>query len=231
MNNCKILIFVFSFILSKITYAQKDSTYKFKAIDTLRVQTINKENVKPWYESNALPAFAALAITVCGFFINIYIAKNNWKNTLELAGTQNKNNTILASKQFNSTLYSNNRQEWINKVRDCISELITQCAVLNISFQENDFQRKQTAHEKVTLFRNQLRLFLSPEIAAHKKVLENLHELMNLLDLHLMKSSHPNEDFDNVGVMTLSDMLVEYGRTMLYEEWGKIQEAQAKYLY
>jgi hypothetical protein len=159
------------------TYSQKDSKHKI-GIDALRVQTIEKGTTKTWYESSALPAVAALVITLNGILINIYIAKKNWKNTLDLADKQNRDNTNLASKQFNSKLYADNCQEWINKARDCMSGLITHCNLLKIAFQENDNQCKQSKHEKVTLHRNQLRLFLIPGIAEYKKALEDLRELM-----------------------------------------------------
>jgi hypothetical protein len=226
--NYKIITFIFSFLMTGIIYGQRDSIHNIR-IDTLRVQTIDNGTTKTWYESPALPAIAALVITLVGILVNIYIAKKNWKNTLDLSNKQFKDNADLASKQFDSKLYADNRQEWINKVRDCMSELITHCNLLNIAFQENDNQHKQSIHEKVTLHRNQLRLFLTPEITVHKKVLEDLSELMNLLDRHLLNSQRPVEPFDNVGIMRLSDKVIESGRDMLYVEWAKIQEAQKKY--
>ena len=221
----KIFIFFCLLLMTNALHSQRDSFNKIK-IDTLRVQTIDNETTKTWYESSALPAIAALVITLIGILVNIYIAKKNWKNTLDLADKQYRDNGNLASRQFNSKLFTENRQEWIDKVRDCISELITYCNLLNIAFQENDSRRKESIHEKVTLHRNQLRLFLTLEIAEHKKVLDDLSELMNLLDRHLLNSQRPGEEFDNIEIMRLSDKVIESGRRMLYAEWGKIQEAQ-----
>jgi hypothetical protein len=225
-------VFLAVFLFSVgVALGQRDSTIRSKTVDTVRVQTFARDEARPWYDSTALPAFTALAITLIGLFINIYIAKNGWKLALTLSEKQIQSNAMLASKEFNAKLHADNRQQWIIHVRDCISQLITQCTLLNIAFQEQmkETHRIQTIHEKVTLFRNQLRLLLNPEIPEHRKVFDDLVELMTLLDRHLLNSERPEEPFDNVGVLRLTDMVIESGRTVLYTEWQKIQNAQTKY--
>ncbi len=223
------IVTVFIFLFTVLTVSgQRDSVSHIK-VDTLRVQTIDSKSSKNWYESPALPSITALAIALAGIAVNLIIAYSNQKMILKQTAIQNTNNTELAAKKYIADLHAANRQEWINKVRDCASELTTQCKVLNIAFQENNPQDEKMAHEKVTLYRNQLLLYLNDKIPEHKAVLRHLSALMDILDKHLFKSHHQDEPFDNAAFMKCSTDVIEMTREMLYAEWGKIQEAQKRY--
>lgn len=212
----RILIILLSLFFSNATNAQMDSSAKMR-IDTLRVQNIASPNTAKWYENSAMPWISAILIALLGVLANYMISKRTQaaaKNTIE--------------RQFSLSLYSSNRQAWINSVRETLSELLTQCSLLNIAIQSNDKNGRASAFEKVAFRRNQLRLFLSPLIEKHKNVLENLVELINLIDRHQLNSEIPMEQYDNLKILKCQDKLVESGRIMLYDEWNKIQEAQKR---
>jgi hypothetical protein len=229
-----LLILVYIACFANPTYAQSDLsklklTDKYKiSVDTVRVQSVGKDAPKSWIESTAMPWIASIIIAILGLLVNIAIARSTRNTSLEMTETQIKNSTRLAAHQFNATLNSSNRQEWINDVRDCISELITQCNLLNISFQEEpkNKDREKEIHQKVTLYRNKLRLFLSTEIEQHKMFLDELREFINILDRHFLNSRNPVEDYDNIAFARKSDSVIELGRALLYFEWHKIQNVR-----
>jgi hypothetical protein len=209
--------FLFSLLVTSALVAQRDSTYKVR-LDTLRVQSLSQPTSEPWYRSSAALAYGALIVSVGSVLVSLYVSSKTWKKNAE-----------LSARQANSKLYADNRQEWVNKVRDCLSNLLTACGQLNISFQQKSVENDYPLHEKVSLYRNQLRLYLNPQIAAHAAVLEELRLLIGQLDRHLLNRDRVDEPFGNVGFMELSDRVINSGRDMLYKEWGKIQAYQDKY--
>jgi len=232
---CIIILFVFCFVcVAKMSHAQNDSSrtkvaenYRI-SVDTLKVQNLEKESAKHWFESAAMPWVASIIVAILGLAVNIAVAISTRRTSLKMVDTQIQNSTKLAASQFNATLNSSNRQEWINDVRSCISELITQCNLLNISFQEEpkNKDRERDIHEKVSLYRNKMRLYLSTEIEQHKRFLDEMKEFINILDRHLLNSDNKMEDFDNIEFMRKSDSMIELGRALLYFEWHKIQNVK-----
>lgn len=213
--------------------SQIDSTkeaVKYDAkVDTLRIQQVEKTPVaQEWYESSAMPWIVSLIIAFISVGVNLIISFSTRKTTIRTVKEQIDNSTNLASLQYSSTLNSINRQEWINKVRDCISELITQCKLLNVEFQEDiqNKERKNNLHEKVTYNRNKLRLLLSPQIQQHTDFLNSMKELIDILDIHLLNSNHNIEQYDNLDFMRKSDKVIDTGRDLLYFEWQKIQNVK-----
>lgn len=230
----KIITFLFlAALFCNRAISQVDSPkaiIKYEAkVDTLRIQQIEKTpSVKEWYESNAMPWVVSLIIALISVGVNLIISYSTRKTTIKTVRDQIDNSTKLASLKYNSTLNSTNRQEWINTVRDCISELITQCKLLNAEFQEatQSRERKNSLHEKVTYNRNKLRLLLSPQIQQHTDFLNSMKELIDVLDKHLLNSNHNIKEYDNFDFMQKSDKVIDSGRELLYFEWQKIQNVK-----
>ena len=75
--------------------------------------------------------------------------------------------------------------------------------------------------------RTKLLLLLKPEKETHKALIDSLKTFINTLDEHLLNSNASaqgiNIAFDNMKFMNQSDAVIEDGRKLLYDEWGKIQ--------
>lgn len=212
-----ILIALFSFSTAALGQKQKgDSIIKVSitnlptkfSIDTLKVQNIEKkEESKAWYMDNNMPWILALVISFAGILVNI----------------------LISNKQIRATLNTNNRQAWVNETRNAITDLMTQARLLNIEFQERqpNIDRKKMLHEKLTQNRTKLLLLLKPEKETHKVLIDSLRTFINTLDEHLLNSNASvqgiNIPFDNMKFTNQSDAVIENGRKLLYDEWGKIQ--------
>jgi hypothetical protein len=212
-------LLVFFITLTTVAFAQQtklDSSVqitvtvpKVLAADTLQVQAVDSlKTSKAWYLDNNMPWILALVISTLGIVANVYIT----------------------NRQIRATLNTTNRQAWVNETRNVITDLMTQAKLLNIEFQESppDRKREKEIHEIVTQNRTKLLLLLKPDKASHKELLSLLEEFINTLDEHLLNSRAKNErglyiPFDNVKFSIQSDKIIESGRTLLYDEWRKIQ--------
>jgi|GEM_PF-5655534 len=218
MNKLAIILIVFTFFATATQgqNQQKDSISveqitKFPtkfSIDTVKVMSLeNKEESKAWYLGDNMPWILAFIISSLGILVNI----------------------LISNKQIRATLGTNNRQAWVNETRNAITDLMTQAKLLNIEFQDNQpsDDRKRLIHEKVTENRTKLLLLLNPVKESHKALLDSLRTFINTLDEHLLNSNASaqgvNIPFDNSKFMIHADEVIENGRKLLYDEWGKIQ--------
>lgn len=218
MNRFILLLITF-FSISSIASGQKhygESIPKISitnlptkfSIDTLKIQSIEaKEEPLVWYKDNNMPWILALIISFTGILVNI----------------------LISNKQIRATLNTNNRQAWVNETRNNLTDLMTQARLLNIEFQESqpNIERKKMLHERLTQSRTKLLLLLKPEKETHKDLIDTLRTFINTLDEHLLNSNANAQgiviSFDNMKFMNQSDAVIESGRKLLYDEWGKIQ--------
>ena len=210
--------------------------------DTIRIQTVLEKPIsKLWYQENNMPWIVALIIAILTVLINIGIARMNLKSTKRNLEAQIETSIAIANRQidaskdaklkeFKATLNTNNRQAWVTEVRDILTDLITQAKALNIEFQEKklDIERQKILHDKITYNHVKLLLLLDPNKERHKPTLKNLVDFMKTLDKHLFASNakergEANVKYDNSEFLANMQKVVEEGRKLLYEEWGKIQ--------
>lgn len=228
----KIFILLISFLLSvTITIGQqsnidtlnklsKVSTSTMLNIDTLKINNVDtKIQTRSWYKDDNMPWIIALVISILGIIINLIISNKQ-------IGA-NRETTI---RQIKATLSTTNRQDWVTETRNAITDLMTQTKLLNIEFQEKiqNNERKKMLHEKITLSRTKLLLLLKPDKEKHRILLDSLTCLISTLDEHFLNSKAREENnynipYDNAKFLSQMDMVVENGRDLLYDEWGKIQ--------
>jgi hypothetical protein len=223
MKKIFILIIIF-FSIKTLVFGQpanldnlrKDSEISIPTkltVDTLKVQSVSaKELPKEWYLDNNMPWAIALIISTFGILANVYVTFR------------------ITNRQIRATLSTSNRQTWVNETRNVITELMTQAKLLSIEYQEKEpnVERRKIIFEKVIKNRTKLLLLLKTDKNHHKFLLDLLTEFINMLDKHMLNDKVKNEqgisiDFDNHKFIIQSDKIIECGRTLLYDEWGKIQ--------
>lgn len=183
-----------------------------------------------WYDKTTAPWVISSGIALLTVMVNIFISLYSQKIALTNVEKQIKTSLELAALQFDTTLYLKNRQDWINEVRNSLSEFLTHCNLVNIELQEptQNMAARKAIHEKLSLNRNKLRLALNPKIDEHEKLLESIGALMKVLDLHILNTNSQQRQYDNVEFMRKADRVIEDGRFVLYKEWDKIQRAKDK---
>jgi len=175
--------------------------YELLNNDTINVQLLQKSETKNWYESSLFSWLVPLIIGIAAAFIPL----------------------LIVYLQYRSSLYSKNRQDWIDRVRDRLGEYLTQSKLLNIKLheEEQDAQGEFILHEKLNLSRNMLLLLLNPKISKHESVIDSMVTLENLLDHHMN-----TREFDNLQFYRNAEAVLTLGRELLYSEWQEIQKGK-----
>jgi hypothetical protein len=141
---------------------------------------IRKSNYKEKQDNN-MPWIVALTIGVLSAIINIIIAviqqKSNRRNidrqlesAKETIQEQIKNSKDIAILDFNRSVKSQNRQEWINKLRDLISEIDMNLTLIAYSSREKTAQRVM----EIDLLKNKIDLMLNQSESEHETLFKFL---------------------------------------------------------
>ncbi len=194
---------------NSIPSIQKDEFPSRSLSDEVKTQATGSA----WYKDENMPWMIALIISIAGIIINLLIANKQIKANL-------------------NNINANNRQAWVTDTRNVIASLITQVNLLNIEFRESVTysDRKKDLHEKLTYNKNKLLLLLNPGNKKHKKLMDALDALMMNLDGDLRKGSlterkEKHTPVDHRLFISQTEAVIESGRNLLYDEWGKIQSA------
>lgn len=224
-------LLIFLFLISAESFSQSDSLHIIQK-DSLASDNAKGESrnvpLTGWYESKSMPWIASIFVGVLTVITNLIISHYTRSTSLRIVKAQIDSSSRLANIQFQATLNSKNRQDWINDVRNAISEFSTHVRQLNIQLQEKEIDRSMvfSLHERVQLFKSKIRLLLSPQIETHQHFLIAQEDLMNVLEDHLLKSKGGYGEYNNQAFIVNLNSMVEKGREMLYSEWQKIQNAK-----
>jgi len=210
----------------------KVDTLKTRTVtDTLKVQissspSTSEKNDRPWQIPVLVGIFAFVA-TITASLINKQTTLKSIDTNKEIAIKQIQHSHYATVHQFNSTLKTKNRQDWINDVRNTISEFISSSIKINIEFQDPSTESKQKIkdiHEKITINRAKLKMLLNPEKPLHNNVLISMDDLMDIYDSHLLNFRTKLGTYDNNKFKIAADKLIDNGRILSYSEWQKIQK-------
>ena len=218
-----VFIILIIVLVWEVSSAQTDSIHSQQTV----MADIKSTAHVPWYEHKATPWIVSLSIAVISVIINLIISITSRRTTLAVAARQIDNSINLAKVQFQSSLNSKNLQDWINEVRNCISEFATHARQYNIELQakEPNTEKRFQLQEKVYFNRSKLRLLVKPSLPTHSAFLKAENEFMYVLEIHLLNANRNINDYNNQKFHVLSSEMLERGREMLYDEWHKIQHA------
>jgi hypothetical protein len=186
----------------------------------------NESNDKPWVIALSIGILTAL-VTLIGTFVNRSVAISGINASAENAIKQINNAQEINLHQFNATLKTNNRQDWINELRTTMSEFMSNCSRINLEFQnpgENSKEKIKEIHEKITLNRTRLILMLDPKKPSHEELLNYMKDFVNLVDYHVLNYRGNINDYKNLEFIQKSTLMIENARELLYAEWQKIQK-------
>ncbi len=207
-------------------------------VDTLAVNPISKENN---YTDNvvnkSMPWIASLIIGMMTVIVSVKVSKASSKNvdkqieaSTRIAIEQINSSKELALTEFKATLNSKNRQDWINEVRNCLSEYITQCRMLNIECQNTPIssEKFEDYFSKTNYNYYRLLLLLKHNKDEHSPLFTLLNEMSGLMDKHILNARHEINDYDNVAILQKQNEIVKAGMELFYFEWNKIQKMENK---
>jgi hypothetical protein len=118
------------------------------------------------------------------------------------------------------TVLSNNRQAWINTLRDLIAEFISICALIHSAKwnvrAEREFDEKW---ERLALVDSKIRLLLNPNEEDHNHLVKLMGDARRTLKIHA--TNEQDERFPEW--LALSAELLPLAQTILKREWARVK--------
>lgn len=220
-----IVLFFFSLTIAfcspKTTITEIQSNSKNELIiglkDTLNVQNLNSINGQDNFSDKNIPWIVALFIGIFSALINLLISRK-----LMISNERNLQRQIDSSKQqtiieYKATIAVKNRQEWINDLRQCLSELLTSSALSTPNMKAYADYNKNA--EKVFLNFSKIELLLNGKKPEQVDLIDSLTTLVNVL---LMG----NEEFSNEHYKEAKDKVVTSARKLFEIHWNKIKKLE-----
>ena len=147
--------------------------------------------------SNNIALIVPWIFAFLGICISFYTIKLNSKNAKQLIRVD---------------VLSKNRQEWINTLRDSISQYISNFQTAHI-LAKQDYDISESIKE--ILFLNiKIKLLLNPNEKLSKELIENLDELSNSIN---------NNDFQKKGVIP---NILNSTQKVLKQEWERVKNIE-----
>ena len=146
----------------------------------------------------AISAITALVAVILSPIISIYVAK----------------------KQFGASVLSKFRQEWINSLRDNISEYISCMFMIMIYNRTSEIgQGKEIAEEcrKLVLLNHKISLMLNPNEENHNKLIKLLEGLTAVV-------AEEDRDKSTANYKEKSNDIVVLSQIILKEEWIRVKK-------
>ncbi len=160
-----------------------------------------------------LPFLSLIVAALAVFFgpiLSWYVAKRQTAVALRNAELQSSTSLRIANKQIIAPM----RQAWINNLRDLLSELLGKCEhYWAAGFEE----RQDDEYRGITELKNRLVLFINPEEDDHRKLLEHVKMMVEVLE----GGSGLEGDkkfWDNYRVT------LQLSQSVLKKEWNRVKE-------
>ena len=162
----------------------------------------------------AVSALIALVAVIVGPLVSLKIAKRQFRVSLD-----------IAKRQFNASVLSVNRQQWINTLRDQISELLADTFLLRREVERSpqETDRLYSNAQGVLRCAFKIKLLINPKEADHIHLVDSIDRLMILV----VKSAEKVEDKDiDSQFRVIRDEIVSKSQEILKREWERVKEGK-----
>jgi hypothetical protein len=123
-----------------------------------------------------------------------------------------------ASKQYRVSVLSNNRQAWINALRDTIAELISIASLITLPQDAGD---QVKSAQRLLFLSAKIELMMNPNEVDHRLLMGLLNELQGTIGAALSKKSSAND-----GVAALLQKIVPLSQAILKREWKRVKAVE-----
>lgn len=210
-----------------------------KFLDNIKVENVSDLPVESSIEKN-MPWIIALIIGILSVIVNFWVAhrlrQSNERNLKEQIKSNERNlklqtesnersnqNQINANKEsklieFQAIISTKNRQEWINDLRQTLSEyLSTSTLMTKLSDTKGDALIERNQHlQKMVYSKSKLELLMTPARPEQKKLLNNIENLLNVIV--------DQPDDYTTKIRTARSEIIDAARALFDIHWTKIKE-------
>lgn len=195
--------------------------------ETIQIKSITENNSIQSFLATNMPWFVALFIGVLSAIINFWLGHRLQKSNEENLHNQIESNERNILKQiettkeikileFKSTIATKNRQEWINELRQALSEYLTFTIKLtpdNSPYSKEEFKY---ALEKVYLSKFKIELLLTKEKSDQKELLQTVENVLSVL------IKEPTE-YKSEDIRAAREKCIQASRKLFQTHWTKIK--------
>jgi DNA primase large subunit len=129
---------------------------------------------------------------------------------------------LFARRQFKASVLSKNRQDWMNKLRDLLSEYEATLYDVHANFQLGGLVRSTkeglSDMRKANLIRSQVKLMINPKEDDHVQLLELMQKMDN-------SASHQGEQYTKT-FAALDKKFVTLSQSILKREWERVKKGK-----
>jgi hypothetical protein len=195
----------------KVNLVQPDSI-TIKAITTNQVNQSLFEKNMPW--------IVAFVIGLLSVFVNFWVA-----NRLRQSNERNLQSQLKSSKEtilleFQATIASKNRQEWINELRQTLSEYLSSTSLI-VLLPPNPIQKilddNAMYTQRLSLSKAKLELLLNENKAEQKELLDEIEKMLNIV------VNKPSENY-TVEIRAARSKVILAARKLFEIHWNKIKD-------
>ncbi|HET6992384.1 MAG TPA: hypothetical protein VFJ43_13710 [Bacteroidia bacterium] len=224
-------------LLSSEIYGQQDSSVKITLSpnihlslpDTLQVNNVPDKEVKTNFTEKNMPWIAAIIIGLLSAGINFLVAyrlrKSNDINIQRQidSGKEATQKQIETAKettllQFKSTIAAKNRQDWINEVRNQLSELIAQGSRLLLEIKDGGILNDHA--QNFAYCEAKILMLLNSEEPEQKILMDNVVEFRKTV------VEQEKDSIDTAKFINDKDAITESARKLFKKHWRKIRNLE-----
>lgn len=178
--------------------------------DTLAKNGGDLNNIMPWI----------VALLIGGLSIIANILINKGQRRLTMLSLQNQSD--LALKSINKDILSKNRQEWINTLRDCISNYLSSHELSKLIAQHKKSAKTPPEYgQEFKIWQSlgyKIQLLLNPNEEKSKQMIELMTKLNLATDY---RSYSKEEDYERI-----KNEIIKIGQSILKEEWERVKKLE-----
>jgi hypothetical protein len=169
--------------------------------------------------NSIMPWIVALFIGIFTIIANIIINKNQ----RELTRISLKNQLDISVNSINKDILSKNRQEWINTLRDCVSDYLSSHELSKLIV-KHDKKGTDTPPEYRTEFKTwqsltyKIQMLLNPNEEKSKKLFDLMRNLNLATDYYSNAKENEYESIKN--------KIIETTQLILKEEWERVKRIE-----
>lgn len=184
---------------------------KLEIIDTSEKQE-NKSSNMPWV--------VALIIGILSALINIWVADRLKKSNEKNIDRQLSNATELALAEFGATLGTKNRQDWIDRLRESLSEFISLSAMINVEMSSDkpDNDKVKGHFQQMNYNKAKIAMLINTDKPEQKDVIDQVYKMISI-------SLNPKEDYEASKFLKIEDDLLAASRKLFGIHWKIIKES------
>jgi len=214
------LTFSFAFgqdSISNASKVQQKEQIEIKFPEKIIVENPKTETLESDKLIQQIPWIIALLVGILTLVANIYLSKQLRKTSENNLINQLNHNKEITLIQLKGTIATQNRQEWINNLRQNISELITS-AVFIIADYENKNDPARNI-EKLVLSKSKIELLINPDNEDHNDLVNKIESLLNEI-------SKGEDDYNEDRTNKKRVAVIEISRKIFQKTWAKIKRLE-----